>query len=443
LSKSSEKQSMRPGGAAIKFLPRIISFAFSQLFLAKRIRRKIGKIETRLKEIDIENIKNDSPEEIFSRVEELKVVVKEIAFFNIVTPLLMGFHDRMLKRHLERMEVDYLNFDLLNDFPEIDDYDPNHSLQILNEMFQKLPKKLQQLLLNDPDYNGSTTMEGLRDFRAALEEFLNNFGHFSDSGNDFSYTPWRENKEFVIKMIASFEPSIQAGAKVSIGDLENNFLAKTIFNHVYKQARKFRMLREKVSSNYIFGYGIFRYYFLALGKYLVEKKVLKVPEEIYYLDEFQVRAAFRVGNESIKHREIIEFHKNKMKEQADVSPPELIYGDNEPILEPKADSEYSGVPASAGFYRGKVCVVKGTQDFEKLSNGDVLIIPFSDVGWTPLFPKAGAVISESGGMLSHCAIIAREYGIPSIVSVNGVMGLKDEQVVTVDANAGKLYVEKG
>jgi pyruvate,water dikinase len=63
------------------------------------------------------------------------------------------------------------------------------------------------------------------------------------------------------------------------------------------------------------------------------------------------------------------------------------------------------------------------------------------VGWTPLFPKAGAVISESGGMLSHCAIVAREYGIPSIVSALGVMNIKDGQMVTVDAIAGILYLE--
>jgi hypothetical protein len=54
----------------------------------------------------------------------------------------------------------------------------------------------------------------------------------------------------------------------------------------------------------------------------------------------------------------------------------------------------------------------GLSEFEKLQKGDILIIPYSDVGWTPLFSKAGAVISESGGMLSHSSIIAREYHIP-------------------------------
>jgi pyruvate,water dikinase len=59
----------------------------------------------------------------------------------------------------------------------------------------------------------------------------------------------------------------------------------------------------------------------------------------------------------------------------------------------------------------------GPSDISKLAQGDVLIIPYSDVSWTPLFAKAGAVISESGGILSHCSIIAREYGIPAVVAV--------------------------
>ena len=131
-----------------------------------------------------------------------------------------------------------------------------------------------------------------------------------------------------------------------------------------------------------------------------------------------------------------------MKEQENITPPEIIYGDNEPILNIEASCEFSGVPASAGFYSGPACVVRSTDEFNKVKQGDVLVIPFSDVGWTPLFPKAGAVVSESGGMLSHCAIVAREYGIPSVVSALGIMRVKDGQTLTVDANAGIVYINK-
>ena len=79
---------------------------------------------------------------------------------------------------------------------------------------------------------------------------------------------------------------------------------------------------------------------------------------------------------------------------------------------------------------------------KKIKDGDIIAIPFSDVSWTPLFAKAKAVISESGGMLAHCSIVAREYNIPAIVSVNGATLLKDKTLIAVDAFKGKISILK-
>lgn len=72
-----------------------------------------------------------------------------------------------------------------------------------------------------------------------------------------------------------------------------------------------------------------------------------------------------------------------------------------------------------------------------------MVIPYSDVGWTPFFHLAGAVVSESGGMLSHSSIIAREYGIPAVVSVAGAMRLRDGVLLDVDGFMGKVSVVEG
>jgi len=74
--------------------------------------------------------------------------------------------------------------------------------------------------------------------------------------------------------------------------------------------------------------------------------------------------------------------------------------------------------------------------------GDVLVIPFSDVGWTPLFAKAGAVVAESGGILSHSSIVAREYGIPAVVSVPNACQLQDGTLVTVDGFQGVVSIQE-
>jgi pyruvate,water dikinase len=102
----------------------------------------------------------------------------------------------------------------------------------------------------------------------------------------------------------------------------------------------------------------------------------------------------------------------------------------------------SGIPTSIGHHTGPVKVVRGIQDFEKVSSGDVLVIPYSDVGWTPLFARAGAVVAESGGLLSHSSIVAREYNIPAVVSVEGATLLPDETLVTVDGHKGEILIHK-
>ena len=139
-------------------------------------------------------------------------------------------------------------------------------------------------------------------------------------------------------------------------------------------------------------------------------------------------------------RQRVQDRKRKMDSVRDLSPPSTLYGKEAPPLDPSARTGLQGVATSRGHYTGPVKVLRGLQDFAKLSQGDVLVVPYSDVSWTPLFAQAGAVISESGGILSHSSIVAREYGIPAVVSVPGACSLDDHTVVTVDGYRGEVLV---
>ena len=85
-------------------------------------------------------------------------------------------------------------------------------------------------------------------------------------------------------------------------------------------------------------------------------------------------------------------------------------------------------------------VVRSTEDFNAVQPGDVIAIPYSDVAWTPLFARAGAVVAEAGGMLSHSSIVAREYGIPCVVSVNGACSPPEKSIVYVDGYQGEVTI---
>ena len=92
------------------------------------------------------------------------------------------------------------------------------------------------------------------------------------------------------------------------------------------------------------------------------------------------------------------------------------------------------------------CTIPDGKTYEEAGTpeeGDIIVIPFSDISWTPLFAKASAVISESGGVLSHCSIVAREYKIPAIVSVNNIMTtLSDNMQIAVDGFNGRVKILK-
>jgi phosphoenolpyruvate synthase/pyruvate phosphate dikinase len=110
------------------------------------------------------------------------------------------------------------------------------------------------------------------------------------------------------------------------------------------------------------------------------------------------------------------------------------------VVDAVCEEKLVGVPTSRGYYSGPVKVVSRMEDSGKVQSGDVLIIPYSDVGWTPLFARAGAVIAESGGMLSHSSIIAREYNLPAVVSVQDAHCLRDDMLVSVNGFTGEVTV---
>ncbi|MGE5396609.1 MAG: PEP-utilizing enzyme, partial [Chitinophagales bacterium] len=100
-----------------------------------------------------------------------------------------------------------------------------------------------------------------------------------------------------------------------------------------------------------------------------------------------------------------------------------------------------GVGAAAGKASGPTRLINHPAEGSRLQPGEVLVTPSTEPSWTPLFLKASALIMETGGYLSHGSIVAREYGVPAVVNVRGVMKqIKDGQQVVVDGDEGRVYL---
>jgi pyruvate,water dikinase len=102
-----------------------------------------------------------------------------------------------------------------------------------------------------------------------------------------------------------------------------------------------------------------------------------------------------------------------------------------------------GIAASGGRYTGPARVIMDESQFDKLQAGDVLVCPVTSPVWSVLFPSVGALVTDTGGILSHPAIIAREYVIPAVVSTGkATQLLHDGQTVTVDGDSGIVEVRE-
>jgi pyruvate,water dikinase len=112
-------------------------------------------------------------------------------------------------------------------------------------------------------------------------------------------------------------------------------------------------------------------------------------------------------------------------------------------LQPATETMIHGVGASAGVVRGRARVVKSLTEADDLAHGDILVCPSTSPPWSPYFAVVAGVVTDAGGMISHAAIEAREYGIPAVVGTREATArIPDGATVTIDGTAGTITIER-
>lgn len=416
-SSGPEKPRFKPTARTYRHLPRMARAAIDKWRIGGKFEQFVPAMWMQIRTFCFAETTTLSEAQLLAEIDRLYPLVQETAYYNIVVPLLMQFYNRLLSNRLQKQGVDFASFDLMRGLDELQNYDPNYHLAQLRQCYYYQPVDAAER-------------------QAAITAFLDRFGHLSDSGNDFSVTPWREQPEIVWKMIESQRVSDGPTHKIGPDEVTLSGLTRVI----YRRARQFRLYREMIGSLYTYGYGLFRPYFRELGRRLAERGVIDQTDDVFVLSFDEIRRAVTTDREVDDLRSKIAQRQQEIDRVRDAIPPSIIYGDRPAPIETQPGDKLIGTPTSRGYYQGAARVVRGLKDFEKVQAGDVLIVPFSDVGWTPLFSRAGAVIAESGGMLSHSSIVAREYDIPAVVSVSGACQIPDGTLVTVDAYRGEVII---
>jgi pyruvate,water dikinase len=436
----ANKPAMKPTPKTLLRLPNLLFFFLDKWLFEPKMRKAIKKIRQHFETFDYQRASQMSPQQLLEEKARLFDILQNAVYYNIVGPLLMMMYNRVLNNELKKLGVEPSQFDLMADVPEISEYDPNFHLHALHEKFIHLDSGKQEQI-KQSSYKEFLKLPDIEAFQQDVANFLVRFGQFSDNGNDFSSTPWRETPDLVLDLIVDFTPSATSpDGKIRFNDLKLKGFQRLSIGLFYRRARNFRLLREQISSIYTYGYGLFRYYYLAIGEHLVQRNLLDAPQDVFYLYDNEVCHLATSKYTNLNAREIVSKHKQDIKRFENIALPSVIYGDVPPPIQDSSQDKLVGVPTSIGHYTGKVAVVRGLKDFNKVQQGDVLVIPYSDVGWTPLFARAGAVVAESGGLLSHSSIVAREYNIPAVVSVAGATQLKDKTLVTVNGHNGEVLI---
>ena len=207
---------------------------------------------------------------------------------------------------------------------------------------------------------------------------------------------------------------------------------------------------------------------LEVGRRLAERGQLATAGDIVFLEATEVSAALRDGTDRralVQRRQgeraWILAHPGPASYGKDPGPPPPLTGlpaearqVNEAflwavdrILAPSSQvgeepGHLTGIAASPGTRRGPARVINNESEFHKLRAGDVLVCPVTSPVWSVLFPSVAALVTDTGGALSHPAIIAREFGIPAVVATrNATAVLRDGQAVVVDGTAGIVRIE--
>lgn len=439
--RESKRPPFSPSLKTFRHIPRILSFAVRAWTYDRNVKAELAEFETYIQKTQAENIKSLPSRELLAKIDEHFKFNTLVAYQNIVIPILMSIYNAVLKSQLKRAGVEFVDFNLTEGLPQVEDYDPNHHLDEIHTRYNELPQPIQEKI-RSLSYRELKSVPEAGSFLQLVDEFIKRFGHLSESGNDFSKTPWREEPDKVIRMALDHAVSARDSQKTTWQTLKASAFLRIRMRPVHRRARIFRLLREQISSMYTSSYGWFRVYFNELADRFTKDGILDARDDIYYLTRQEVHALVDGAGDANELKKKIQTHKDNIERSRDIVLPEIIYGNAAPPLDLlKSDAKkLTGIPTSSGYYQGRLKVVRSNEDFHRVEKGDVIVIPYSDVAWTPLFAKAGAVVAESGGILSHSSIVAREYGIPCVVSVNGACNLSDGSVIIVDGYQGAVRV---
>ena len=364
-----------------------------------------------------------------------------------------------------------LHNDLMCGQGEVESAEPTYHLVRVAERV-RADASLCSLVLDTPDdqlrdaIRGSASADGAW-IDAQLDEYLARFGDRCANELKLETPTLRENPAFLFSVLRNFvrqesltEASMrehEAGlAAAAMATVEAKFaqsrspltpLRRRMFLILLNQARSAVRDREAMRFDRTRVFGLARRIFAALGERLHEAGMIDDPRDVFLLEVEEIIGTVQGTTTITNLRGLVELRRVQQDEWLADERPDRIHTIGIVNANPRTDA-YDAVDVSGDRVTGLGCCpglvekpvrVVHSPDAGVTLDGDIMACTRTDPGWVPLFPSCGGLLVERGSLLSHSAIVAREFGIPAVVGIPGLMSwVRDGEVVRMDGSTGTV-----
>ncbi|CAK6473401.1 phosphoenolpyruvate synthase [Peribacillus castrilensis] len=424
----------------------------------------IKRSQTSIEELK-QNIQTKSGLELFDFILEDIQVLKKILFDPQSSAVFMAaidasswINEKMNKWLGEKNAADTLSQSVPNNITS------EMGLELLDvaDVIRPYPKVIDYLqqVKDDNFMDELVKFDGGQETQDAIYDYLGKYGMRCAGEIDITKTRWSEKPTTLVPVILSniknFEPNAsnlkfeqgrQEALKKELEILDRLKQLPDGEQKVKETKRMISLIRNFIGYREYPKYGMVNRYFvykqalLKEAEQLVQANVIHAKEDIYYLTLEELHEVVRKNKLDYQ---MISKRKDEYRLYEKLTPPRVITSDGEIIVgEYKRDNLMAeaivGLPVSSGIIEGRARVILNMEDAD-LEDGDILVTTFTDPSWTPLFVSIKGLVTEVGGLMTHGAVIAREYGLPAVVGVvNATKLIKDGQRIRVNGTEG--YIE--
>jgi phosphohistidine swiveling domain-containing protein len=321
--------------------------------------------------------------------------------------------------------------------------------------------------------DGGLDREALRatpggpEFVAALDGFLARHGHLGQNHDDLATPSWAEAPATLLRNLARRAgtrggPGTQVGADHRLEQLRRLAADRAAAVRTALADRPDELARFEKTLAYALEIGYLteghnywidrmaqarlRRLATRVGRRLVRAGVIDRVDDVFFLGADEVADAIL---DEAPRQSLIRDRRGELERQRTLTPPQYVgpipdeSGTPDRFDSPRVEStvanELRGTGASAGIVRGPARVILSQDDFGRVQQGDVIVAPASNPSWVPVFTIAGGLVTNTGGVLSHAAVVAREFGLPAVVgATEATSKIADGRLVEIDGTAGTV-----